>query len=423
MKGAMTGYSIPPQRELPPGRLAARKLHLLAELDETPRRPFGVRAGALALALAATTVAVLLAAPWGSGPGLTDRALAAVGDGEVLHIVTERHAPVGWFNPVSLETGKPIPLTLRTEVWFDDERQLEKTASTLDGKPYEDLLQSPDGWFTDEGPVYTCAWIAAHPVEATKARVSCNEDMENGTTPHHIPETPPAPIDPALAGFVDHYRSALASGEATQTGTGQLDGHDVVWLRIGREEVAIDASSYEPVLVRDGDDSFRVTEIDTQAYDPSLFARPVVGPPKPSIGEVAGKETVSLSQAVETLGRHALWLGQAWNGYKLDQVLKLDLTTGYGAFSGRDPTHGTGVSFEYRNEDGNTLSIRESAQCELGLGWMCGRLPAPYPGTILERPIGNELMLDGLYVTIFQLRPDPDPVEVARALIAVPTTS
>jgi hypothetical protein len=400
-----------------------RRQHLRAEIEANPPRSFPLRTGAVAALVAATALALLLISPWGSSPSLTDRALGAVGDGPVLHVVTERHAPVGWFNPVSLETEAPIPLTLRTEVWFDDERQLEKTVSTLDGKPYQQLLQSPEGWFSDEGPVYTCAWIAAHPVEATKTRVSCNENMENGTTPRQIPEDPPTPLDPALAGFVDRYRGALASGDATQTGTGQVDGRDVVWLRIGREDVGIDASSYEPVLVRNGDDSFRVTEIGTQAYDPSLFARPVVGPAKPSIGSVVGKETVSPAQAVETLGGHAIWLGQVWQGYKLDQVLRLELVTGYGALSGRDPTRGTGIAFEYRNDDGQILSIRESVKCEFGLGWMCERLPAPSPGTILERPIGSELMVDGLYVTIFQPHPKPNAVEIARALTAVPATS
>jgi hypothetical protein len=421
----MTDYSIPPWRDLPPGRLAARQRHFRAEMEAGLPRSFPLRAGGAAALIAATALALLLISPWGSTTTLTDRALAAVGDGEVLHVVTEQHAPQGWFNPISLETGRSIPLTMRTEIWFDDQRHLQRAVSTLEGKPYQELLQSPAGWFTDEGPVYTCAWIAAHPVEATKARVSCIENMENGTMSRHIPEQPPT-IDPALAGFVDHYRSALASGEAMQTGTGRVDGHDVIWLRIARpeEDVAIDASSFEPLLIRDRreNDSFRVTQIGTQAYDPSLFERPVVGPPKPSVGEVVGKETVSLTQAVETLGGHAVWLGPSWSGYKLDEVLRLEVTTGYGALSGREPTHGTGVSFEYRNDDGNTISIREAAQCAFALGWVCGRLPAPDPGTILKRPIGSELMVDGLYVTIFQLRAEPDPVAVARALIAVPTS-
>src|SRR5690242_9499906 len=53
------------------------------------RRRLPIRLGALAAALAAVAALVLFA-PWsGGGPGLTDRALAALGDDPVLHVVTE----------------------------------------------------------------------------------------------------------------------------------------------------------------------------------------------------------------------------------------------------------------------------------------------------------------------------------------------
>jgi hypothetical protein len=428
MKRKMTDYSIPPSRDLPPGRLVTRQRHLRAELSADRRRPFPLRAGAAAALVAAIALTLLLISPWGSSPSLTDRALAAVGDGPVLHVVTERLAPVGWYRPVDIATGKEIPVRLGTEVWFDEERQLEKSISTMDGKVTEEMLQSPQGWFTREGPVYTCAWIAAHPVEATKARVSCNENMENGTTPRHIPEQPPTPLDPALAGFVDHYRSALASGEATQTGTGEVDGHDVIWLRIAQpeEDVAIDASSYQPLLIRDrrGNDSFRVTQVDTQAYDPSLFTRPEEGPPLPSISQTAGSAPISLPQGIDLLGGHALWLGETWNHYQLARVMKQDIVTGYGPLSGREPTHSAGIALEYHGPDREVLILQEAARCEGAYGWMCGRFPEPPEGTMLVLPIrASFLVRDGLFIGLVTRASDEDPVEVARALIAVPKAS
>lgn len=77
--------------------------------------------------------------------------------------------------------------------------------------------------------MWTCARIAAHPVEATRAGVSCKFSGDNGTTPRHIPETPPS-VDPALLGFVDGYRQALASGSARRIGEGTVDGQHVIWL-------------------------------------------------------------------------------------------------------------------------------------------------------------------------------------------------
>jgi hypothetical protein len=260
--------------------------------------------------------------------------------------------------------------------------------------------------------VYTCSWMAAHPVEATKARVSCNADMENGTTPHHLPEPPPTPLDPALAGFVDHYRSALASGQAREIGKGELDGLPVVWLRIASEDVAIDASSYKPVLVRNEATSFRVTRIETEPYDASVFARPAAQQPKPSIGEVTSTSEIDLAQAQDLLGGHALWLGDQWHGLRLIGARRQELVTGYGALPGRQPTRSTGVTLQY-----GSLTIREATQCETAYGWFfCDDTRMPSGDTILVGgPGGSLFQRDGLYISI-QPEGKLDPVKVAQAL-------
>lgn len=385
-------------------------------------------------AAAAATVVVLLVAPWGGGGGLVDRALAAVGQGPVLHVVTEQPSPLSWYRPVSLTSGKPLPVTMRQEIWFDQGRDLKKTITTLNDTVFDEVLETPQGGFTPGGPVFTCAWIAAHPVEATKARVSCNADMQNGTTPHQIREQPPT-LDLALAGFVDQYRSALASGEAVKTGTGQVDGHQVIWLRIDTskrsaspypaiEDVAIDAATYAPLLVRTTGSrpvEFKVDEIDTVAYDPALFNRPAPAA-WPSIGEVAGKVEIDPSQSLQLLNGHALWLGDSWNGYRLVRTERQELTTGYGPLSTREPTRSVGVVFTYAAPGGtadgpDALQVKEATQCEMAWGMQCGPI-TPSDGVLLVgQPFWSSFTLhDGLYIAISQGGTAADPVAVANAL-------
>lgn len=389
-------------------------------------------AGAAA-AVAAAVVAVLLVSPWsGDGGGLVGRALAAIGNGPVLHVVTEQPSPIGSYKPVSLPSGQPIQVTQRQEIWFDQSRDLKKTVTTLNGIVYDQLVETPQGEFTPQGPVYTCAWIAAHPIEATKAGVSCNANGQNGTQPHKVPEQQPT-LDLALAGFVDHYQSALSSGEATKTATGQVVGHQVIWLRINptppndggypAEDVAIDASTYAPVLVRTRGPQpvqFKVSEIDAEAYNPSLFRRParVYGP---TSGGTEATSPIDVAQAPALLGHTPLWLGQTWNGYQLVKVEQQNLLTGYAPQSGKQPVHSVGVVLTYAPPGGtadgpDVLQIGEATQCEYGWGMDCVLVPTQ--GVLLvDGPFFSSFTVrNGIYIAITQKGSKIDPVAVANAL-------
>ena len=74
----------------------------------------------------------------------------------------------------------------------------------------EFLLQFPD-----EDALFHVNFMRAqgeaHPIEATRARVSCNFNGDNGTTPRQIPEEP-ATLDPALVGFELDVYWALVGG-------------------------------------------------------------------------------------------------------------------------------------------------------------------------------------------------------------------
>lgn len=446
-------HPLPPLRDLPPGRLATRKEHLLAEIvrDDEPRtwtpllrsirsaRFIGGRraAPAFAAALGAAVVVLLLVSPWEGSPSLTERARAAIGDEPVLHVVTEQPGfLIGRL--IDIETGTVVPQTRQTEVWFDEGRALKKSIERLDGVVLDEVLETPQGGFTQGGPLITCAWIAAHPIEATKLRVSCNENMENGTTPRQIPEAPPT-LDARLAGFVDHYRAALDSGRAKEIGRDTIDGRSVVWLRFtwpnpdsgakapppsNAQDVAVDASTYKPVRLRNADGTWStdVTVAETLPSDASFFRRPEQAPPSPSSGRTKELSPIELSQAAALLGRAPLWLGDEWRGLRLVEVMKLELVTGYGPLSGLEPTFSSGVRLTYTaaggsRDDGPRVIISEAARCEFGLFWRCDPQVAR-EGQLQEHGFPNTALarISGLYLTIQSTAPGIDPFTIARAL-------
>jgi hypothetical protein len=443
-----TDHPIPPDRDLPPDRLAQRRDHLLAEIAREPasRRLFSWRAAAPALAVALVLAALLLVSPW-HAPSLTDRALAALGDGPVLHIVTtERIDPLTWYGTLfDIETGQVVPETREKELWFDEGRGLKRTVERIDGVVHDEVLQTPAGGFTrGGGRIITCAWIAAHPVEATKLRVSCNENMENGTTPRHVPEELPT-LDPALSGFADNYRAALESGRATEIARDTIDGRDVIWLRFSYErstppgrqpapgytqDVAVDASTYRPVRLRSADlhVDAEITVAETIPYDGSLFPRPADGPPSPSYGRGRGEFPLELPQAAGVLGRPALWLGEEWAGLRLVEVERADYVTAWGR-SGREPTVSSTLRLTYAPKDdpanGPTLAISESTTCQFALRWHCDSTD-PGPGQLRDFGVHGDVISMGLartggvHVSLMTDLPDLDLLPVVQSLEPVP---
>jgi hypothetical protein len=421
-------------------RLLARDPELLAVADAlvaTRERPTRARRRASVLAAAALAVAacaLLLVSPWQGGDGFVSRALAAVGDDEVLHVLVSRPAPFGE-TLVDISSGQTIERASEQEIWFDATRGLEATVSTLDGEALDRTLRTPEGGWTQDGPIYTCAWIAAHPVAATKARVSCNASMENGTTPRHVPETPPT-LDPALAGFVDRYRSALASGEATEVGTGELGGREVVWLEFAvprregslTERVAVDASSYAPVrveAVHQGGtaEAYDVLEIETLPYAASLFPMPEQrGVPAKAIQQSREKREVTPRQAAAALGGTAYWLGEHWQGLRLVATRQVEWAIGFGPR--RPPTREQGIELVYAAvaADGTvaarpSLRIYESTSCVTALAWTCTPHDPDGEGRLAGGGFVGAVRLGDVYVSIFgRLGGDPSLLEVAQAL-------
>jgi hypothetical protein len=387
-----------------------------------------VRAASLAAALVAAT-AVALAAPWSSSSSNpSDQALAAVGSGPVLHLVAEWPPSPGLV--VDLATGATQPVVEQQEIWYDGDLGLRREVTRIGPAIVDDVLETPAGGFTPRGIVYDCAWIAAHPVQATGARVSCNASGANGTTPHAVARPRPT-LDPGLAGFADGYQAVLAAGRAKDGGSGEIDGRPVEWLLFaqrggGTEKVALDTSTHEPVeLVEPGGRApVRILSIATIPYVASDFTRPIPSevPDTPSSRRWSEAGVLTLDgRAIAAAMPGALWAGMSLAGLPLAAAEQESLSASFA--DGTPAETGTGVRLEYGTAAvapaqptepfGGPLDasqpfvqISESPSADLTMG-SAGWPPA---GTLLGRgqlyelndqPVATGTLIDGgVYVTI-----------------------
>jgi hypothetical protein len=393
---------------------------------------------ASAAVFAAVAAAVVLVAPWQrSGGTLADLALAAIGSQPVVHVVSEMSTGGGL---VDLATGTTTPLVQRDEIWYDASRGLRRDLTSVGSTVVDDVLETPQGGFTSHGIVYDCAWIAAHPVEATRARVSCNPSGHNGTTPHVVPRPKPT-LNPGLAGFADGYRAALASGQAREAGTGTVDGQKVDWLVFptsegATEKVALDPVSHKPLFLRTENSTTKITEIETIPYASSDFARPrpTETPEQPSATRADDIATVSLNgAAIVAAYPGAVWAGTNVAGLPLVRAATQALSV---SFPGTTPSrHGTGLDLAYGRLDAAGHLDRSQPYIDIQeapsptLATMQGFVRGGYPGagTLYADPLPEAkrtsdtlsvgaIVVDGVYLTIQTNAPSAALLEVARAL-------
>jgi hypothetical protein len=379
----------------------------------------------------------VLFAPWsGGGPAFPGRALAALGSDPVLHVVTEQPAA---FPYVDLATGARHRLFERQEIWYDRGRGYVHTITLApDGSLLDDELETPQGGWTTGGPVLDCTWIAAHPEQATKLRVSCNANGDNGTKPHDVPRPVPT-VDPVLGAFLGGYRQALADGEATETGTGTIDGTQVIWLTFPygqeTESVALDASTYRPLFVRDaaGSRRYRIVSIETVDQSAANFQRPT---PTEAGRQATGGEIVDRTQlpvdpaaALRALPG-AVWLGSSFQNLPLAGIERDTLHTRY---TGPDSTAETGVGLQLvygattspgvpdRTQPLVQLWESDHSQPAYWWGFLRGVVPPEGMfaslGSVGPPPFGATgfLVHGGIYVTVMASTPQL-ALEAARAL-------
>jgi hypothetical protein len=247
------------------------------------------------LAAAATALfALALFQPWDSEtPTVLERALAAVGDGPVLHVVLRGE----WGGTlVDLDTGKRQPVHGESEIWYDTERGLVHSRSLLGG-----VVQDEE--------VYR-------------------------------PKEPPA----ELVALGTEYRQALEEGSARIAGQGVVEGQPVYWITSRSEmfpdsadgklhelahQVAISRETFEPVATRETRDGEpgplgtrqRVLLLETLRAGEGDFTATEANSLEGTMFK-GSREPIALEQAEEALGRTPLWLGREHSGLPLAEVFR-----------------------------------------------------------------------------------------------------
>jgi hypothetical protein len=256
------------------------------------------RLGVLAAAMTAAA-GLVLAWPFANKHGtVLDRALAAVGDGLVLHAILRGE----WGGTlVDLSTGARRPIYGDDEVWFDTETGQTHQIERLGGVVHGEELYKPN-----------------------------KPDAE-------------------LAALGREYRQALASGSARIAGEDTLDGEPVVWITIHSEslpdvadgkdhewaqQVAVSKRTYKAVALRETRDGHpgpgtlqRVLDLKLVARDAADFT--TSRPPRDGTAFKQGREPISPEQAATVLGRTPLWLGDSYNGLPLAQVYRETTSVGH----------------------------------------------------------------------------------------------
>jgi hypothetical protein len=257
------------------------------------RRRFVPPVAGIAIAAAALFVAGLLQ-PWqGENPGLLERALAAVDDGPVLHVVLR--GEWGGTN-VNLETGERSPVHAENEIWYDPKRELVRYVSRLGDGVLENRLFEPGG------------------------------------------------LAPELIALGRDYRAALRAGSARIAGKGVIDGQEVTWITIHSEQpsarrsawvqqVAVSHETFKPVAIRETRDGRqvpetlrRVIELETLPAGASELDGPKDHPFEGPFQQ--GSEPITAEEAAAVLGRKPLWLGPVHGDLRLAEVRETFLRRG-----------------------------------------------------------------------------------------------
>jgi hypothetical protein len=379
--------------------LLADKPELLAIADavsatqrnpsRSTRRRVAARAG-LVGAVAAAVIVAVLAWPQANSPGgVVGRALAAIGDGRVMHVVTESPSGIVYVN---LKTGHRTAPIMREELWADRQLDHFHLVLSLDGRILGDMLFP--------------------------------QDAKNGTGL-------PSSSNPAFLALWTGYRAALKNGSATLAGRGTVLGHRVYWLAFKppspepvpeRIEVAVDAHTYKPILNRTYANGRhfdeRVLVAKATAYNATDFKRR--GPSL--LGGSGGSSTGASSGPPKPPALRAPWLtaGKTVAGLRLRGVSQFsEYTTVAGK---RKSAHG--IELTYGPPQPSATTIDELLRLDDPRPW------TGLPADSVRIEQGDErsdkggahpmwtgyLKKDGVYVTISTQKSERALLEIARAL-------
>jgi hypothetical protein len=272
---------------------------VVADAERSGRGRLALSAGAVAAAIVAVAAVVLVAPFDDRQPTFFEQALAAVGEGPVVHLVLRGDWGGAYLD---LDSGEVTPVYGETEIWYDPKRGLRQI-SLLDGKPQGEGFTPPD-----------------------RIRAAELEQYQ---------------------GLTNRYREALASGRAREVAEGEVDGRPVRWIRIHAEflpdsadgkdhlfahEVAVDRATHEPVYLRTTRDGRPGPRGSGQAIA-TMELLPEGAGDFPRGGRERSEQLqfgvrrgaeISLVQAREAFGGRALWLGESFADLPRAGFLELD---------------------------------------------------------------------------------------------------
>lgn len=337
-----------------------------AEIDRLPRR--ARRRAALRLGAAAALVASIasVVAFWptdGTGPAVLDRALAATGDGPVLHLVYESELPR---TIVDLATGERTEVRAEHEVWFDPQAGLRET------ERFEGVVQFD---------------VSLGAAEMSEHAVSIYGSLGAG------------------------YREALESGRAKVVGEQVIDGTPVYWIRVeAGHDVGVSRDTFEPAYVRvmqGGTPALnRITTYETV----EAGSAPLEGTRKslPSRAASYGSE-IELADAGKLLGSDPVWAGASLAGLPLESVREVRLPAQHADVPGLSLIYGLPQARAH-------FEITQSASLAEGLTMLVGvHGYTPPEGTALLAGSMALIRSNGLVVAI-HASDEETAIAVARAL-------
>jgi hypothetical protein len=335
------------------------------------------------VAFALAFAAVIAVAPWREAErtGILDRALAAVGDGPVTHLVIRTQ----WGGTlVDLDSGKHTPLYHEVELWQDPERgivRIERLGGQLQG-----------------------------------SSVAARQDVEK-------------PL-----GLLTSYREALESGEARVLGEGAIEGVDVVWVEVERGmqadavwrvEVAVRRDRFTPMLMRETVDgrpvpmtNVRVLVAEQLPAGTGDFARAPQKAQEPvSFG--ISRDTISRERALELTDGRAAWLGPEFRGLPLAKIGRLAIRTDADEVVGIHLTYGSLTELNEPDGSKSFITIEQAPRRHPALERGIGPYDVP-TGHVALTPGGNAYLdYRGTYVVIRARAGDVTALEAAQALRAL----
>lgn len=352
-------------------------------------RPSRARWAAPRLAIVAAVIggaALIAVAPWKSGEraGVLDRALAAVGDGPVSHLVIRTE----WGGTlVDLQSGRREPLYHELEFW-----------------------QNPD-----QGMVRITRFGGQVQDRSTASG---------------------AGIEKPLGVLTSGYREALEDGRARVAGQGAVDGIPVYWIQIQREvlhddgdgrdhvwaqEVGVSRDTYAPVYLRETRDG-KLAEytgarilLAEQLPEGSGDFRPQPRQAPTGVSFGISTESIDRGEAQRLLEGRAAWLGERFGGLPLAKIGTLTMRTRADEVVGVHLTYGTLTNLNEPDGSRPFVTIEQAPRRHAALERGIGPYHVP-KGHVALTPGGHAyLFYRGTYVAI-RAESEDQALSATRAL-------